>query len=133
MTYNCIIADCKMRSTCASAYIYNKVGESVVHLQVYNPKNLRWNDDGSCQYYRKPQRVTYAYGFVAASKLMTCEQYSSFMHAGISHWNRTDFYMMRRGTMAISPERQQCLLEMARSTGFTIPESFWDRVEEVVE
>lgn len=132
MNRYCNNSACPAAEGCSYAILYNKVSAKEDFLLTVNQKSLIIDNEGKCQQFRAPQHVTVAYGFKASTEMMPKRLYADFCRILIHEFNRTDFYAMRRGEQPIYPDRQEKILAVCASLGYTLPDSFWDTTKEEV-
>ncbi len=122
-----------MSATCVHAQEYQKVADEQEIISVLNPKVQNIDADGKCQYYRVPQKVVYARGFISEMENMTQPVYKAFTQQVIQEFSRTDFYDLRNGSKLISPTRQQTIIAISTALGHPFSPSAWDSIEEIDE
>lgn len=119
----CASPDCPKSSTCLRHIVLEHAPSKPAFLPTLTPSALKATK-GDCQHYRRNTPIRYAKGFMGLIGLLQVNAYNTFRWKLIALFGRKNYYLARKGELAIHPEEQQYIIDLAKELNVQKEEYF---------
>lgn len=109
----CASSDCPNSTTCLRHIALEHAPAKPAFLPTLTPRALK-TIKGTCRYYRPNTPIRHAQGFMKLIGSLRVEASNTFRWKLISHFGRKNYYLARKGELAIHPDDQQHIIQLAK-------------------
>ena len=124
----CLNRECPKAENCLRQLVAEVTPVEVKQLNIINPKYLS-SLKSDCPYYKVPQKIRYAKGFIKMLENMPHKQMLSASRSLRAHFGRMMYFRVRKGDRLLSPAEQQKLLVIVGRCGVSQPHDFDKYIE----
>lgn len=125
----CLNQECVNAGTCLRQLAEQSVPPNIECLTIISPKYLA-TQKGECPHYRPNNKVYFAKGFIRILENLPYKQMRIVISCLITHFNRRNYYRIRKGERLLSPTAQQEFLNILKSCNVSDPGEFDAYLEE---
>lgn len=125
----CAAEDCPHATTCLRQIALKHAPVKRVFLPIMNPNRIK-SMKKVCDYYCSNVKVRYAQGFMNTVNALTIRVADTFRYRMINYLGRKNYYLKRKGALALSPAEQQQVKNIAKELGIVLNEYFDNYIEE---
>lgn len=127
----CLNDNCPRCTTCLRRQGAHEVPAEVQSMKVLNPAAIP-ADAAQCPFYKARTTIRLAWGFQGLLDSLPVATARQFTDLLLTQWPRSNFYRLRNGERALSPDAQQEVAKALRKVGIT-QEPVFDRYSEVTD
>lgn len=125
----CAAENCPQASTCLRQIALKHAPADKVFLAIMNPNRIK-SIKSKCDYYRSNEKIRFAKGFMRTVDALTVRVERTFRYRMIGYFGRKNYYLKRKGEIALTPAEQEQVIRIAKELGVVQTEYFDSYIEE---